>query len=552
MRSNFKLFSLETEMAIAPAFRAHLPKVQDQLERYLSQEAELANDLAHVSRQGLLRPYLQAPAQVQILSNGTVRTATKTRLIDLTDRDLDRTFRHMPIVMALAHEGGKIDDLFAKGGADGLMPDALIKRLCNLSPQQFIMTSGLLPGSKANRMYIDLFKSVLKTRSTEVIKHLWDNVDAQGQHYRQWREAIRALTGHEFFDERLMGLGPSYLKTVMTPPDQFCVDDYRRLINHQCPGRANIDETMLDLLYFTEAFALLETCADHVLAIRVLKAKAMVWAERAELVNGDETNDLAEQLLACALVTHPEHYRAAGCGHRNLLGLSKREPWSPTLKFMKIRMVADDLFDGPLAYFSRGRPEKRKTFFFEALMSAFKSIEPEFSATSLIEQRGFSHLATLGLVKSMGGHAPVIDAVLMDGDFPIDSGAQWLQMIKGADAYKQYQVNSLVKLLHTQLESVSFFDSANSQSPNEPHKTHTTSKGQQINQLTYTRDTHFAPAYAKVPELRSAVIEHLRGLNGVTSQHLIMAGISASEVPDIVRKMPLQMSGELFASDLGL
>ena len=552
MRLNFKLFSFETEMAIAPAFREHLPKVRDQLERYLSQEAEMANDLAKVSRQGLLRPYLQAPPQVQMLRTGALRTATKTPLIDLGDPALDSSFRHMPIVMALAHEGGNIEDLFAKGDENGLSPEALIRRLCNLSPQQFIVTSGLLPGPKANRMYIDLFKAVLKTRAKEVIKHLWDNVDAQGQHYRQWREAILAVTGHEFLDEKLMALGPSYLKTVKKPPEQFCIDDYRRLISHQCPGSANIDETMLDLLYFTEAFALLETCSDHTLAIRVLKAKAMVWAERFELANHDETRDIAEQLLACALVTHPEHYRAAGCAHRNLLGLSKREPWGQTFKFKKIRMVADDLFDGPLAYFSRGRPEKRKSFFFEALMSAFKALEPEFSVTSLVERRGFSHLATQALVKSMGGHAPVIDAVLMDSDFPGDSGALWLSMVKGADAYSRYQVNSLVKLLHTQLESVSFIDPADIPPSDEPGKQHTTVKGQNINQLTYTRDTHFAPAYAKVPKLRSAVIEHLHGLNGVTSQHLMMAGISASEVPDIVRKMPLQMSGELFANDLGL
>ncbi|WP_338924737.1 hypothetical protein V0M98_34525 (plasmid) [Pseudomonas silesiensis] len=534
----FEIFAPETEAAIAPIFRQH-EKIREELGHYLIRNGVKASNLAEASQTGQIKGFMGATSQPQTVGAFTVTRPSENPL--LKGGFIDDDYPHLPLLMGLAHEGGDILALIRAGDSNpkGVNFPSLLKRVCWLSPQQLISTSGLLPGAKANQMYRDFLNQVI---DQGLKRNLDLDVLADSQHNQPWRENIKRLTGAEI-KHAAYWFEPHILEIHQTPPEQFDVEAYRHLIKALCPHKNRINEYALDRSFFTDAFTLLETYTDHALAIRVLKEKALVWAQMFEF-DATVTADLAEQILACALFAHPEHFKQAGCGLRNLLGLQTGE----TLEKLNGDAVAAHLLNGPLAYFSSSKEYQKGVMGLPALYGAVRTHDPAFTVRGLIEQRGFSHIRTLALVELLGGHAPVIDSVLLESDFPKDKGASWLKMIEKKKAFGAHQPHTLVKIMASLISSIPFFTQGELDNPQELQR----SFEQPKSETTRRRNLYFIPAMQQVPGLRAALITHLESLQGVTPDHLYLVGIEPKDAPKIVQKMPLKVQGKLFSTDLGL
>jgi hypothetical protein len=474
--------------------------------------------------------------------SGTFKTFPKEPLVKVGD--IGDNYPHLPILMAIAHEGGSIFDYEKPESPDkGLDVTNLIKRLRTLSPQQFISTSGLRPGPKANQMYRDLLKSVLTERRSDLYDQLYADPETYDQHCALWYHAVGKLIGrlpagnpfmNSRYDERS-------LKALKAKPEEFDLEDYQHLMGSMTPGTGYFTKNTLDQLFFTDAFAMLETCQDKAKTIKAITAKARYWAAYSG-INPTRQEDMAEQLLSNALILHPEHFKQAGCGIRNLVGLED-------LPTTHRRELDKDIFAGPLTLFSRSKLQGNKYFGLSQLFTSLQHLEPTLSIETMVELRGFANKRLVDLVESLGGHHPAIEAALAEGTIPEKEASPFLLMIKRKNMYVAYQIGSLMALLRPIINTLNRFEPVNpdddsAQAPSTPINNKT--------QLKWIRDEHFVPAFAKAAGLKKAVIAYLEALEGVTPDHLMLIGVSGADVPQIVKKMPLKAQGALFSTDLGL
>lgn len=543
MRSNFKLFSHDTESALPLALRQHLRPVGEEIDQWLTQRGEMASSLAEVSQRGLLREYLAKSTRTSLSKTGEMKFTTNTPLLKLGD--IDDKYPHFSILMAIAHDGGNIFDIEKTEASElGLDTYSLIDRLRLLSPQQFISTSGLLPGPKSNQMYRDLLKNVMTEREKTVIHQLNADPLSSYVHSAHWLQTVETLTGQPIHDNPFITkCQPTSLFALNTRKKEFDLNHYQRLMDIMCPGDNQFQHDNLDRLFYPDAFAMLETCQDKAQTIKVITTKARYWADKTNEPQEIKEN-LVEQLLACALISHPEHFKFAGCGIRNLVGLVGEPIGSRSSAVMKGELIA-----GPLATFSRSRFKVQTVFDLSPLSSFLQALEPSFSIETLVEHRGFAHPRLIDLVGSLGGHHPAIEAALTEGSIPSDQMSPVLQMVKRKKAYGAYQLDSLLALLSPVINKLKCFPPANpddesAQAPETPKNSKS--------QIQWDRGEYFLPAFAQRPGLKAAVITYLETLEGVTPDHLMLIGVNGADVPQIVKKMPLKAQGELFSADLGL
>jgi hypothetical protein len=326
-----------------------------------------------------------------------------------------------------------------------------------------------------------------------------------------------------------------------TRKKEFDLTQYQRLMEIMCPGENQFGHDNLDRLFYPDAFAMLETCQNKAETIKVITTKARYWADKTNEPQEIKEN-LVEQLLACALITHPEHFKFAGCGIRNLVGLVGEPTGSKSSAVMRGELLA-----GPLATFSRSRV-KQSVFGLSPVSDFLQALEPTFSIETLIEQRGFAHPRLIELVESMGGHHPAIEAALTEGSIPSDQVSPVLQMVKRKKAYGAYQLDSLVVLLRPIINKLECFEPVSPDDTELAPATPTNNKSQ----IQWDRGEYFLPAFAQAPGLKAAVITYLETLEGVTPDHLMLIGVDGADVPQIVKRMPLKAQGSLFSADLGL
>lgn len=542
MRSNFKLFSHDTESALPSALRQHLRPVREEIDQWLTQHGDMAADLAEVSQRGLLREYLAKATRTSLSKTGEMKFTTNTPLLKLGE--IDDKYPHFSILMAIAHEGGNIFDIEKPEAPElGLDIYNLIDRLRRLSPQQFISTSGLLPGPKSNQMYRDLLKNVMTVREKTVIHQLNCDPLSSYVHSAHWLQTVETLTGQPTHDNPfLINCLPASRFALNTREEAFDLTQYQRLMEIMCPGENQFGHDNLDRLFYPDAFAMLEICQNKAQTIKVITTKARYWADKTNEPQEIKEN-LVEQLLACALITHPEHFKFAGCGIRNLVGLVGEPTGSKTSALMKRELLA-----GPLASFSRSRI-KQSVFGLSPVSGFLQGLESLLSVETLIERRGFAHPRLIELVESLGGHHPAIEAALTEGSIPNDQVSLVLQMVKRKKAHGAYQLDSLLALLRPVINKLQRFAPVNpdDESPQAPE----TPKNNK-SQIEWDRGEYILPAFAQKPGLKAAVIAHLENLEGVTPDHLMLIGVSGTDVPQIVSKMPLTAQGALFSADLGL
>lgn len=512
MNPNFRLFSPETEAAIAESGRQHFQAVLEQLKVFLNENSDhTSTSLADLAKNGLLQKFVNRdmPKKVEIVEG----------------YDIDDYYPHLPILMALAHEGGDIAEL--------KHPMSLIKHLLRLSPQQFISAAGLIPGKKATQMYRDLCSSLLGNHISMFAVPCMDGHPSNSELEKIWVRSMASLTGqsraaHSVFKLHEESSQQAFLEKDPGQQSEAAYTKYLESIYLE-DHDYYIDDFVIDSLFFTEAFELLERIEDTSIAMKVLTTRAQVWARKITFYHDEVHEDLVEQMVACAMFGHPDHFKRAGFGKRNLLGM-------PTHEVM--RDSTSRILAGPIAYFMvpRNAPVTGPITDFNRIMAYVDHLVPGITLEAFIQHSGLNHPAVHPMLKWQGGHSPLVDVLLAESEPTKCELKNLWGTIWEKSAFGAYQPESLVKLLADKLDPKRF-----------KFKNKDTEK-----ELTYERDNHFAPAMRSNPGLKAALIRYLETLPVVKPGHLRVTGIEATEAPTVVNKMHISDQGTLFSNDLGI
>lgn len=546
MNPNFRLFSPETEAAIAEPSRSHFPAVLEQFKAYLEgQMDETSSDLAEVSRSWKLAGFMDSlPPSILDEHGECVGSEKKLYLVDCTE-SIDDRYSHLPVIMALAHEGGAITDFVStRNGSNGINEWQLIRHLTWLSPQQFICASGLLPGRKSNQMYVDFCKQMVEKHSQKIADHCTNGPKDIAQNGKFWFRQMESIVGRKRLlpDGLKLDLPPESLKFLDAPLEDFDSSRYHDLMRNLCPDGNNFfNIRVVDNLFFADAFAMSEKTSDTPKVLKVLAEKARFWAE---IINPHVPahDDFVEQMVACAMFTHPDHFRRAGFGLRNLMGLEPERVMLPLAKY---------ILSGPITFFTQIRHNLGITSEFPpGLARVFAYTQaafPEMTVESLLEKTGFRNKSCMHLIELEGGHLPIVDSLILDGMADENTRAGLLYMIGQAGSYDKYHPTSLVALLVDKFERIDMPrpDELDGPVPKFRHLYDEDS-------LEKDRVEVFLPALKANPGLKAALIAYLEDLPQVTPDHLKLTSISAVEAPNVARKMSLVEQGQVFSNDLGL
>jgi len=512
MNPNFRLFSPETEAAIDEPGRQHFPAVLEQLKLFLEENSDhTSTSLANLAQNGLLQKFVQRDL------------LKKVEIVD--GHDIDDYYPHLPILMALAHEGGDIDEL--------KHPMSLIKHLIRLSPQQFISGAGLIPGKKATQMYRDLCSSLLGNHISMFAVPCMDDHPSNSELEKIWIRSMANLTGHSRAVHSVFQLREesSQQAFLAKDPEQQTEAAYTKYLDSIYLESHDyyIDDFVIDSLFFTEAFELLERIEDTSIAMKVLTTRAKVWASKITFYHDVVHEDLVEQLVACAMFAHPDHFKRAGFGKRNLLGMPTRE----VMRDSTSRILA-----GPIAYFM----VPRNAFVtgpitdFNRIMAYVDHLVPGITLEAFIQHSGINHPAVHPMLKWQGGHSPLVDVLLAESEPTKRELKDLWSTIWEMSAFGAYQPESLVKMLADKLTPKRFkFKNKDTES-----------------ELAYDRDNLFRPAMQYNPGLKAALIRYLETLPVVKPGHLLVTGIEAAEAPTVVSKMHISDQGTLFSNDIGI
>jgi len=534
MNQNLRLFSPDTEAAIAEPGRTHFDHVLKQLKHFLADNGErVSTSLAQVSQTGLLSKFSSREYDLTFDDNDAI-TGHSKRIDLISEAYLDDRYPHLPIVMALAHEGGEISGL----SRYGVTMLTIVIHLSKLSPQHLIATAGLVPGRKATRMYIDLFSWILSKEPDLLLSCCVSHGRNRAETTKAWIRCIASLANQSREGRTFSLLHEDSQQSFRLKPlehqDMGAYTDYLNSID--LDGGSFSERQVIDTLFFAEAFELLENTHDTSLALKVLSARATWWAHKIS-DHAPSHDDLVEQLVGCAMFAHPEHFRKAGFGLRNLHGMPFEHITERT---------ARSILAGPLAFYSQplntSYPQYNDRPAAERVFNYAQSLVPELRLETLAEHSGFRHPLVIPLISLHGGHMPIADVILADSS-PTPAELEWLlEIVQGKEAYADYQPESLVKLLAHKFDKI----------PATGVEVGYDSNAYTKNDLEVHRRGLFVFAIMKNPGLKDALIKHLETRDIVTPDHLYLAGIEPSEAPSVVRKMSLSDQGKLFSSDLGL
>lgn len=540
MTATLQLFAPETLAALSPAAQSHLGPVLTQLEAFLADNCATAKDLAEVSQKGLLHRFMDSLPPIILDKDGEYLGEEKKAYLISYER-VDDTYEHLPVIMALAHEGGKIWSMVAPDTRSrGLNYQSMVHLLSRLSPQQLICTSGLLAGPKSTQIFFDFMKQMIAKHSSLFEQELHAGREGEGQNMRHWFRHMEQITGECSLHTHGLeiSINTRNLDTLNRSLEEFDLGEYEHLMNTLLPRSESYSQyDVIDHLFLSDAFMMLEQTQDTALVLKVLTAKARFWAEKLEPSNS-LNDDLAEQLIACALFTHPEHFKRAGLGLRNVIGLQPERALFP---------FVEELLAGPLAFFSTSRQLSSfsMTNSLGRLLTYTKTLLPEFCVDTLIEKSGFTNTRTLELLRLNGGHSLALENMLADGAVPPRLTEPLLDIINETASHATYQPASLTAFLATMIHRVKFSNS-------DVHRSYNGQEDLDDKTIIRLRSAYFTPAKAACPGLKAELIAYLGKLEGVTPEHLQLTGIDAADVPHIVSKMSLTDQGKLFSHDLGL
>lgn len=448
---------------------------------------------------------------------------------------IDSHFKDYDLLMALVHDGGRLEDLL-RSKSINLDVKGLLKHVLSTSPQSFILKSGLKPGPGANQMYVrftqeliecfpDYISSILnslnekeKFRCYVNLVNIASCVEHNGlQHIR-----INAPINHSSV-MRLTGLTKPGSKT--TP--------------YLCELRAHCDHLdstedltkFLACTFMSEVFRRSFQGTDDTNLASHMRSRALSWGVLLKCPSF-KIPDFADQLMASALCTSPNLFSELGFSHRNLVGLNVNS---------NLTGLSKAVSDGPLALLVKPDYNIYQTL---NCLEFIHDVDQYFFINDIYDGQGFRHTNSVKILASIGGHCPGAEYALANETIEPENALAVLRMMSALDCYDRYSEDCLVKLMSY------YIDRLPTMGPDGILKP--------LELLEMTGDVRerarleFRRAYETNPAFKVKFIEKVETLEGLTPEHLRIFSLSGTDLPKTMTRTSRKDRANMLEDELGL
>jgi hypothetical protein len=529
------LFPRAIEALFQPLQKARADQILADINAYLQQHQLEADSLVDFQAQGHLSEYLKSDDYEDLFFN-----------INIAD-----PYNHdQALLMAFIADGGRIDDLI-HNCIHEFEPKYLIDQLSKRSPQEFIATSGLIPGPGANRLYNNMVHHQIEQFSPIIEENIASEQAYKTVYYTQslFHQIAQApsLAGTVARYDWL--LDDTFRSTLTAKAHEFDAGAYRDLMIHVLADdhgeqefefaegegleghyRDPLHNRMLNTLFYADAYRQLENSSDTATILQDMRQKAecLLMAAGTDEVGLDVMDDAVEQMVCCAFTTHPEHFAAAGFGVKNLVGIDPQR--SPT------RQVRN-LLSGPLAVLSESQAASSKEAFTN-LRFYLNALEPEFTPDAMIQRQGLNHERIDDVIAAENAYVPAIVPFVMESQRSSKDLGSLGYHITNAKAFHHYSMETLSTIYFHYLYEIPLRQADGTL----PKKSH----------FQAENNTHiFRQLFSIYPDIKAALIAHMESKTGWTHDHLILTGLDYRSAPRVFKAMDLRDQGSVFSSDIG-
>ena len=522
------LFPAPVEALFPEKSKTRVRELLEDVNRYLDHYGLEAESLIDMQVKGYLLDYYQ--------NAGLPKSTTPAGFEVLTLKHPGGTSGSIdiPLLMAYVHGGGRLSDMVNQSAtlnSARANEKAIVEDILENSPQHFIIGRGLTGGPLANRIYVSWVEHLFKAYTP----HLESIVERLPDHHRRSATVFVHQMAERLHWTPPDALQPSLSETQKLGLDRssFSAENYQALVRYAgdvTPTLSNY--RLLSNVYLTDAFLQLERSGDTAQVVDNLISKARVTLSTMQSPNDIEA--VAVQMVACALSSHPEHFKAAGFGLNNLVGF-------PTEAIIDETGAHQRVLSGPLAFFMQSEglndPDLRRN-----VLEHCQRLEPELSIDSIIRKNGLQHssLHALMLVEK-NCYYPALEEFVLKNPLPTAKGAGIAHRIHSDGVANRYKPEALYEIYKSYINDLPL-----------------SHQGTDLDVLKPT--THVSPeiaikfktAYDQVKGFQELVISRLGALEGLTQAHLSATGLNSDNAPQLIQKLGLQDRGKQFSEELGI
>lgn len=522
------LFPAPVEAVFPEKSKIRANDLLEDINRYLDHYGLEADSLIDMQVKGYLLDYYQ--------NAGLPKSTTPAgfRVLALEHPGGTAGSTDIPLLMAYVHGGGRLSDLInisAPLNSVRSNEKAIVEDILDNSPQHVIIGKGLTGGHLANRMYVSWVEHLFKSFPD----HLEGIVERLPDHHRR-----SAMVFVHQMAERLRWTPPDALQPSLSEAQRHGLDrnnysaqHYQALIRYAGDTKPTLNNhKFLNNVFLTDAFLQLDRSNDTAQVVDNLLSKARATLRTMQSPN--EIESVAVQLVACALASHPEHFKAAGFGLNNLVGFTTERIIDDTGAHQRV-------MSGPLAFFMQyedlGDPNLHRHVFDHC-----KRLAPELSIDKIIQKNGVQHSTLVALMMvEQNSFYPALEEFVLNNPIPTHKGIAIAHRIHSDGVASRYKPEALYEIYKSYMNDFPLH--APSTDLNVP---------QVAPYVAPNTSIKFKTAYESVKGFKELVIARLEALDGLTQAHLSATGLDNDIAPQLVQKLGVRDRGRQFAQELGI
>lgn len=522
------LFPAPVEALFPEKSKTRARELLEDVNRYLDHYGLEADSLIDMKVKGYLFEYYKTAGRAKST------TPSGFQLLTLEHPGSAAGSIDIPLLMAYVHGGGRISDLINRSATDKSARSnekAIVEDILENSPQHVIIGKGLTGGPLANRMYLSWVEHLFKAYTP----HLEGIVERLPDHHRR----SATVFVHQMA-ERLRWTPPDALQPLLSDAQKlgldrssFSAENYQALVQYAGDAKPTLGNyRLLSNVFLTDAFLQLERSRDTAEIVENLLRKARVTLRTMQSPNDLET--VAVQMVACALTSHPEHFKAAGFGLNNLVGF-------PTEGIIDETGAHQRVLSGPLALFMQyeglNDPDLHRH-----VLEHCQRLEPELSIDSIIRHNGLQH-STLMALMMVEKHCyyPALEEFVLHNPLPTVKGIGFAHRIHSDGVARRYKPEALYEIYKSYMNDFPLHSS--DADLNEP---------QEAPYVAPNIAIKFETAYDSVKGFQELVIARLDALEGLTQAHLSATGLDTFNATQLVQKLGVRDRGRQFVQELGI
>lgn len=522
------LFPAPVEALFPEKSKDRVKEILEDINRYLDHYGLEADSLIDMQVKGYLLDYYQNAG----LPKST--TPSSFNVLALEHPGGTKGSIDIPLVMAYVHGGGSLADLASNTStphSKRVNANIAIEVLLKNSPQGFLIGTGLICSPLTNRMYFSWAEHVVKSHTSDLVEIVENLPD---HHARSAKVFLTLLA------DKLKWVPPGSLRADLTHEqlqgferDRFSPETYREIVQYSGGYKPSLDNSnLINNVFLADAFVQLEGLGETPQIAENLMRKAGVMLRTMQAFPHDE-KAVAEQLVACAFVAHPEPFKTT-YDLKNLVGF-------PTEAVTDETGCEQRILSGPSAFFMnyQGMSGPDNELF---VLQHCKTLNPDFSINSIIRENGVGHSALTTLIRiEKDCYYPALEEFVLQHPLNADRGRAIAFRIHADGVAEKYSPEALFEIYKSYFIDFPLHDSKSDLdapqettfvSPNIPDK--------------------FKAAYDQVKGFQELVISRLDALEGITQAHLRATGLDSEKAPQLVKKLNVRDRGRQFTQELGV